>query len=417
MSPKVSVFTPTHNPVYLLEAYESLKNQTMPDFEWVIVPNAGAVIPDEILKDTRVVVKPFPGRLNPGIGALKRFACKHAKGELLVELDHDDFLVENALAVICETADRENADFLYSDFVQFYPDKTCNYWKTDGWEHYPFSYKGQGYTAVRAFPPGPHSLAYVWYAPNHVRVWRRALYEKIRGHDPLMSLCDDHDLLIRTYLAGGHFVHIPEVLYFYREHGKDGDTANTYTKNREKISSETIKLSNRNFYKLMDEWARRENLRKIQFWAGGEELPGHEIITLKEFEANGYVLPVDDDSVGLVRAVDSIPRVDQMHRVTIMNEIYRILAPGGFLLARLQSSDGLMADADPSVRSRWNRMSFQYYCNRGMAAQIPDIVCRFQDTRVWDEALDKWHSDNRMIHTYADICALKGQRQPGKTFW
>jgi hypothetical protein len=35
----VSVFTPTHDPKYLLEAYESIKDQ--PYSEWVVYPNNG----------------------------------------------------------------------------------------------------------------------------------------------------------------------------------------------------------------------------------------------------------------------------------------------------------------------------------------------------------------------------------------
>jgi len=38
----VSIFTPTHNPSYLLEVYKSLQEQTDPDWEWVVVHNNGS---------------------------------------------------------------------------------------------------------------------------------------------------------------------------------------------------------------------------------------------------------------------------------------------------------------------------------------------------------------------------------------
>ena len=35
----ISVFTPSHNPKWLDEVYESLKAQTNPDWEWVVLLN------------------------------------------------------------------------------------------------------------------------------------------------------------------------------------------------------------------------------------------------------------------------------------------------------------------------------------------------------------------------------------------
>lgn len=54
---QLSLITPTHKPDYLLEAYRSLKLQTLEDWEWVIVPNGGnIVIPEVIRQDPRVKI-------------------------------------------------------------------------------------------------------------------------------------------------------------------------------------------------------------------------------------------------------------------------------------------------------------------------------------------------------------------------
>jgi len=54
-NPTFSVFTPTHRPNYLSDAYRSLCEQTRKDWEWVLVPNGPkAYIPDALRKDPRV---------------------------------------------------------------------------------------------------------------------------------------------------------------------------------------------------------------------------------------------------------------------------------------------------------------------------------------------------------------------------
>ena len=40
--PYVSVFTPSHRPTYLSEAFASLQRQSFPDWEWIVLLNRGA---------------------------------------------------------------------------------------------------------------------------------------------------------------------------------------------------------------------------------------------------------------------------------------------------------------------------------------------------------------------------------------
>ena len=87
--PRVSVFTPSHQPRYLDECFRSLRAQTFEDWEWVVVLNQGARWrPPEPDPRVRVEVKDDL----VGVGAAKRHACAVARGEFLVELDHDDIL-------------------------------------------------------------------------------------------------------------------------------------------------------------------------------------------------------------------------------------------------------------------------------------------------------------------------------------
>ena len=61
---RVSVFTPSHDPRYLNDAYESLAKQSVADWEWIVLLNKGArwTPPDE---DPRVKVSRAASRVPP----------------------------------------------------------------------------------------------------------------------------------------------------------------------------------------------------------------------------------------------------------------------------------------------------------------------------------------------------------------
>ncbi len=65
-----------------------------------------------------------------------------------------------------------------------------------------------------------------------------------------------------------------------------------------------------------------------------------------------------------------------------MNEAYRVLAPGGFLLVRVPSTDGRGAFQDPRNRTFWNEHSFWYYTQARFACELPDFKGRFQVARL-----------------------------------
>src|SRR6516164_6821201 len=132
----ISVFTPTHTPDYLVEAYNSLCAQTYQDFEWVLVPNGpDARIPEPIAQDKRVRIVALE---DTRIGALKAHAVSQCRGGLLVELDHDDVLVETCLADLYEAAAAADGHaFIHSDCVNFLPDGTSVvFHQSFGWEVY-----------------------------------------------------------------------------------------------------------------------------------------------------------------------------------------------------------------------------------------------------------------------------------------
>jgi SAM-dependent methyltransferase len=69
--------------------------------------------------------------------------------------------------------------------------------------------------------------------------------------------------------------------------------------------------------------------------------------------------PWPDDSVAFIRAVDIIEHLPD--KIFTMNEMWRVLMPGGEAEIAVPTTDGPGAWQDPTHVSFWNRRSFLYY--------------------------------------------------------
>jgi hypothetical protein len=431
-----SVFTPTHRPEHLAAAYDSLVAQTCGDWEWVVVPNGPeARVDARIARDPRVRILPAPAAVAAlGVGALKRYACERCRGDWFVELDHDDLLVPDALAQLAAAAQRSDAGFLYSDFANFRADGSCETFDPGyGWQSYPFACNGRDYTATRAFAVDASTLHLIFFAPNHLRAWHRDAYARAGGHDAALGVVDDHDLLCRTYLAGVPMVHVPACLYLYR---LLADGRNTYLQRNLEIQQRQQQISNRYVYALIEEWCRRRGLAQLDLGAGDGCPPQYARLDADPATARARLrdgIPLPDDTVGCVRAYDVLERLPRCPDagcdhgsggahgaggerggcVTgLMNEIHRVLAPGGWLVARVPAP-GAHRAADAAQASAWSRDAFAVFTRRDLAQQVPGLRCRFQAPRIWQTYPTAWHEANDRPYVYADLVALKGQRQPG----
>ncbi len=99
--------------------------------------------------------------------------------------------------------------------------------------------------------------------------------------------------------------------------------------------------------------------------------------------------------------------------VHVLTEAHRVLAPGGFLLIRVPSTDGRGAFQDPRSRSFWNEHSFWYYTQARFACELPDFKGRFQVARLRTFCPDLPGGDHHPIpYVEAHLFALKPGYEP-----
>ena len=413
--PRVSVFTPSHQTRFLDDCLHSLLAQTYGAWEWIVVLNQGArwrpPVEDPRL---RIVVQDDIA----GVGASKRHACSLAQGEFLVELDHDDELRSDALELIVQAFDdHPDAGFVFSHFAQVNEDGSRDETRFDernGWVYHDAKVDGRLVLQCDALEASPHNVSYIWFAPNHVRAFRRQVYELTGGYDATRDVLDDQDIMCRLYqLADFHL--IDECLYLQRMHKRNTQREQEINA---RIQKETIALYDRYVEPNALAWSHRRGLKALDLGAAHNKPAGY--LGVDQYEGPGVDIVGDvakgidlpDSSVGVIRAVDFLEHVPD--KISLFNELYRLLAHGGMLLSLTPSTDGRGAFQDPTHVAFYNENSFWYFTDNDYARFVPQISCRFQTSRLVTYFPGDWHEQHHISYVCANLIAIKdGPRQGG----
>lgn len=200
----ISIAVPVFNTPeqYLREMIESVLEQTYYNWELCISDGSdgdhgyvGNIIKDYAELDGRIKYTCLDG--NKGIAANTHAAIKMAEGEYVGLLDHDDALAPNALYE-CRRAIDRGGDVMYSNEVTVE--------------------ESLGKPKIIHFKPdfSPVNLLAQNYI-CHFLVFKKELYKKFNLRTGFEG-SQDYDLVLRITDNAARVVHIPKVLYYWRNH-------------------------------------------------------------------------------------------------------------------------------------------------------------------------------------------------------
>lgn len=411
---KFTVISPLHKAYnkFIKDAYKSLLSQSHTDWELVVILNNGGKLTTAMKSDHRVIAVTAKDN-NNSIGMFKSLGASQGTGEVIVELDADDMLTPDCLACLSETFNEPQVAMAYSNSAHFDADwKSSSYSDYYGWRQRLFFWEGHELIEMIAFPISSQMMRRIEWSPNHVRAWRRAAYEKVGGHNSDLKVGDDHDLCCRFYLQYGNkgIKHVDKCLYLYRTHEENtcvvqnkGVQDQTYQNYLTYSRPMAIRDAQDRGLRLLDLGGR------LNAWTGFEtvDLMDADVITDLNCE-----WPFKDNSVGVIRASHIFEHLRTP--IQIMNEAYRILAPGGWLFLDVPSTDGRGAWQDPTHVSFWNSNSLWYYTDKNFSRFIPDYNGRFQVANVVNWYPTEFEQKHDIKILQADLIALKGQRYAGE---
>lgn len=218
LQPLFSIITPVYNPppAVFMETIHSVLNQSYPKWELLLVDGGSDALG---IQEVLTQCEEMDGRIrlirlteNLGISGNSNVALEAVTGEFVALLDHDDLLAPNMLYEVTSalngspidksTQNDAEADTLPVDIVYFDEDKVS------------------ADSRVRRSPWFKPDFAPDTLLANNILmhcVIRHTLLQAIGGFDPNMDGAQDWDVALRCVERTDRIVHIPKVLYHWRQ--------------------------------------------------------------------------------------------------------------------------------------------------------------------------------------------------------
>lgn len=205
---KFSIFTTCYNSYdKILRAYNSIKNQTFKDWEWVVLDdspddNHFTFLKNLFINDKRVRL--YKRSENSGnIGNVKNEVVSLCRGEYLLELDHDDEILPDVLNDSVNVFESNHEiGFIYMDYTNITEDgkmvKYSDFFSFGYAGYYCYKYNNKWYYVASTPNINNITLSHIISVPNHPRIWRKDILLKIGNFSEFLPICDDYELILRT---------------------------------------------------------------------------------------------------------------------------------------------------------------------------------------------------------------------------
>ena len=124
---KITIFTPTYNRAYILKnVYNSLLRQTYRDFEWLVIDDGSTDDTEELIKslinEKKITIRYFK-KENGGQHTALNYAIEKTEAEMLMIVDSDDYLTDNALerVIFWESTIKDKSNYAGVSGLKVYP--------------------------------------------------------------------------------------------------------------------------------------------------------------------------------------------------------------------------------------------------------------------------------------------------------
>jgi len=284
--PLISIITPIRNiGERLRETYKSVIAQTWWNWEWILVNDGDDNITGEIAQELasiepRIKYYDIQPRSNSRVGEAKYRGFSLSEGDYLVELDHDDMLVPEAIELVAFAFEKyPDAGFCYSNYAEVDINFNDLSYGGDSFAYGYGLYTGfhhQGIYHTEQHTPhiNPVSIRSNVAMPNHLRAWTRNAYFGAGAHGRRLSIMDDLDIIIRTFLTT-KMVKIDWMCYWQFYFGlfydNQSNTTNTQNLVRQDIQRRARTISE--FYKEKIKMRFEELGKKDWAWEQNREDP------------------------------------------------------------------------------------------------------------------------------------------------
>jgi len=188
MYPKISIITVVKNNVNSIErTLLSVFNQAYPNLEYIIIDGQSTDGTLEIIKKYQHQLAYWVSEPDQGISDAFNKGIAQCSGEWIGIINADDWYEPNTFQIIADN--QFNGDILYGNLL---------YWKNTERDF--------------VFQANHHGLTKEMTINHPTTFVKKEVYQKLGGFNTKYKYAMDYDVMLRYFLAGVPFYHIPKVL-------------------------------------------------------------------------------------------------------------------------------------------------------------------------------------------------------------
>ena len=210
--PRVSIIIPAYNSAkYLLEAIESVLNQTYADYEIIVIDDGSTDNTSKVIEPCLQHIRYFQQE-NQGVSAARNRGLDLARGELIAFLDADDIFMPYKLEEQVAVFDAQpEVGIVNSGFRIIKED-------------------GEFVTDVERWREIPDLTPEIWLLHKPVlpsaMMFRREWFDKVGGFDCRFFSSEDVEITLRMVAKGCQATWLPKITVYYRRHDRSATWGN-----------------------------------------------------------------------------------------------------------------------------------------------------------------------------------------------
>ncbi|WP_038644277.1 glycosyltransferase family 2 protein [Mannheimia varigena] len=213
-------------PIYKTEPFierciTSVCQQTLPNFEIILVDDCS---PDNAMSMAKHILEKYPIRYantkfisletNQGLPNARKVALEQASGKYIASLDSDDYMELNALELLLENAEQEEADIVVCDY--YFSTEKRNHYIQQSCSHSPEDFIKKLFIA---------ELQGFWWN----KLYRKSLLDQVHIFTDV-HMQEDVLIAFQYGLLAQKIAYVPVALFYYVQYNQNSMTKN-YTQN------------------------------------------------------------------------------------------------------------------------------------------------------------------------------------------
>ncbi len=215
--PLVSIVIPTYNgSKRIAKTLEAIINQDYENIEIILVDDVST---DDTVKVSRKVLEKSKRKFliiqrttNGRQSASRNTGLKAANGKYVIFVDHDDLVETNYVSLLCNEAEKKNADLVFCGFKHYYVDEN-RYEYNYVLKKYPIS-SSSGY--LKAWAKNEITFNCVWFF-----IFNRSFLEdkKLRFNEKCY-ICEDLEFIPKALALSSCTSYVKATPYIYVHHSE-----------------------------------------------------------------------------------------------------------------------------------------------------------------------------------------------------